>query len=122
MSRILKSVTIRIVNAFFKKIEKRLELFFCEMKIFIVAKSRIQNRIGARIKWLSSIPGTVNKALLMKAEMELRALRLANLQIQVPFFFFCLHFYFASNFAAGYNLVISNGIRSPHCFFIKILF
>lgn len=44
---------------------------------------RIQNRIGARIQWLSNLPANLSKRLLLKAEIELRALRLLNLQTQV---------------------------------------
>ncbi|VDN08170.1 unnamed protein product [Thelazia callipaeda] len=44
---------------------------------------RIQNRIGARIQWLSNLPANLSKRLLIKAEIELRALRLLNLQTQV---------------------------------------
>ncbi|KHN70758.1 ATP-dependent helicase brm [Toxocara canis] len=44
---------------------------------------RIQNRIGARIAMLSNLPADISSHLRLKAEIELRALRLLNLQTQV---------------------------------------
>ena len=44
---------------------------------------RIQNRIGLRIQELSEMPLNVSKNLRIKAEIELRALRLLNFQTQV---------------------------------------
>uniref|UniRef100_F1KQF2 Transcription activator BRG1 n=1 Tax=Ascaris suum TaxID=6253 RepID=F1KQF2_ASCSU len=44
---------------------------------------RIQNRIGARIALLSNLPADISAHLRLKAEIELRALRLLNLQTQV---------------------------------------
>lgn len=44
---------------------------------------RIQNRIGARIQFLSNLPADISPQLRMKAEIELRALRLLNLQTQI---------------------------------------
>ncbi|VDN41446.1 unnamed protein product [Gongylonema pulchrum] len=44
---------------------------------------RIQNRIGARIQFLSNLPANMSKHLALKAEIELRALRLLQLQTQV---------------------------------------
>ncbi|CAB3409909.1 unnamed protein product [Caenorhabditis bovis] len=43
----------------------------------------IQNRIGLRIRQLSNLPADIPANLRMKAEIELRALRLTNLQTQV---------------------------------------
>ncbi|PIO65278.1 hypothetical protein TELCIR_13061 [Teladorsagia circumcincta] len=44
---------------------------------------RIQNRVGLRIKELSNLPADLPPNLRIKAEIELRALRLVNLQAQV---------------------------------------
>ncbi|CAI4231994.1 unnamed protein product [Auanema sp. JU1783] len=44
---------------------------------------RIQNRIGSRIQELTNLPADMPINLRMKAEIEFRALRLANLQTQV---------------------------------------
>ncbi|CAD6197149.1 unnamed protein product [Caenorhabditis auriculariae] len=44
---------------------------------------RIQNRIGIRIQELSNLPADIPPHLHLKAEIELRALRLVNLQTQV---------------------------------------
>ncbi|KAK6058327.1 protein, SNF2 family [Cooperia oncophora] len=44
---------------------------------------RIQNRVGLRIKELSNLPADLPPHLRIKAEIELRALRLVNLQAQV---------------------------------------
>ncbi|VDO88756.1 unnamed protein product [Heligmosomoides polygyrus] len=44
---------------------------------------RIQNRVGLRIKELSNLPADLPPNLRIKAEIELRALRLVNLQSQV---------------------------------------
>lgn len=52
-------------------------------KIKIIYFCRIQNRIGARIQMLSNLPANLSKRLMLKAEIELRALRLLNLQTQV---------------------------------------
>uniref|UniRef100_A0A1I7WLX4 Uncharacterized protein n=1 Tax=Heterorhabditis bacteriophora TaxID=37862 RepID=A0A1I7WLX4_HETBA len=46
-------------------------------------KFRIQNRIGLRIQELSNLPADMPPNLRIKAEIELRALRLVNLQAQV---------------------------------------
>ncbi|EYB93891.1 hypothetical protein Y032_0177g570, partial [Ancylostoma ceylanicum] len=44
---------------------------------------RIQNRVGLRIRELSNLPADLPPNLRIKAEIELRALRLVNLQAQV---------------------------------------
>ncbi|CAI2350322.1 unnamed protein product [Caenorhabditis sp. 36 PRJEB53466] len=46
-------------------------------------ENTIQNRIGLRMKALSSLPADIPEQLKLKAEIELRALRLVNLQTQV---------------------------------------
>uniref|UniRef100_A0A8R1DJB8 DNA topoisomerase (ATP-hydrolyzing) n=1 Tax=Caenorhabditis japonica TaxID=281687 RepID=A0A8R1DJB8_CAEJA len=46
-------------------------------------ENQIQNRIGLRIKALSNLPADIPEQLKLKAEIELRALRLVNLQTQV---------------------------------------
>ncbi len=43
----------------------------------------MQNRIGQRIKQLENLPATLSEALRVKAEIELRALRLLGFQNQV---------------------------------------
>ncbi|MCP9264780.1 ATP-dependent helicase brm [Dirofilaria immitis] len=50
------------------------------MKILTLHQQRA-NR-SARIQWLSNLPANLSKRLLLKAEIELRALRLLNLQTQ----------------------------------------
>lgn len=46
-------------------------------------ENQIQNRIGLRIKCLSNLPADLPEHLKLKAEIELRSLRLVNLQTQV---------------------------------------
>ncbi|VDM80085.1 unnamed protein product [Strongylus vulgaris] len=48
-----------------------------------VGVKRIQNRVGLRIRELSNLPADLPPNLRIKAEIELRALRLVNLQAQV---------------------------------------
>jgi SWI/SNF-related matrix-associated actin-dependent regulator of chromatin subfamily A protein 2/4 len=43
----------------------------------------MQNRIGQRIKELQNLPATLSEPLRVKAEIELRALRLLGFQNQV---------------------------------------
>lgn len=43
----------------------------------------IQNRIGLRMKLLNNLPADIPDHMKLKAEIELRALRLVNLQTQV---------------------------------------
>lgn len=49
----------------------------------MVREFRIQNRIAIRIRELADVPLNINSNLRMAAEIELRALRLLNLQTQV---------------------------------------
>lgn len=44
---------------------------------------RIQNRIGSRLQELKEVPFDINENLRIKAEIELRALRLLNFQTQI---------------------------------------
>lgn len=53
------------------------------MSILKEREYRVQNRIGNRIRELSELPADMAPNLRLKAEIELRALRLANLQTQV---------------------------------------
>ncbi|KAF1757608.1 hypothetical protein GCK72_014064 [Caenorhabditis remanei] len=52
-------------------------------KMLTQRENMIQNRIGLRMKSLSNLPADIPEHIRLKAEIELRALRLTNLQIHV---------------------------------------
>ncbi|TKR73837.1 hypothetical protein L596_021096 [Steinernema carpocapsae] len=52
-------------------------------KVLKEREYRMQNRIGLRIKELNGLPADVGNRLRMKAEIEMRSLRLVNLQKQI---------------------------------------
>lgn len=57
----------------------KFRIIFCYPKIIC----RIQNRMGLRIQELQNLPMNMPPHLRIQAEIELRALRLVNLQTQV---------------------------------------
>lgn len=71
---------------------------FLSIHIFLNYFYRIQNRILLRIQELSDLPMNMSANLRMNAEIELRALRLINLQTQVCLLFLLGFLWFLPTF------------------------